>query len=119
MQSPLILFFYCTVVYNLFQKMGIAYTASDLCFFIVSFKQSLKVVLSHNRNYFHQILVPCAVQKKKDQESILSIKIFLKLIDFEMIVLLVGLQGRLTKYSCFLYMWNSCADEQHYLAKKF
>ena len=29
----------------------------------------------------------------------------------------LGLQGGYTKHSCFLCLWNSRADEQHYLVK--
>ena len=34
-----------------------------------------------------------------------------------MIAFLLGLQGGYTKHSCFLCLWNSRADEQHYLIK--
>ena len=64
---------------------------------------------------------------KKDRESV---KILLKLIqyndhnwdvceDFKMIAFLLGLQGGYTKHFCFLCLWNSRADEQHYLVKNW
>ncbi|XP_076803578.1 uncharacterized protein LOC143447386 [Clavelina lepadiformis] len=34
--------------------------------------------------------------------------------DFKMLGVLLGLQGGYTKYSCFLYLWNSKADGEHY-----
>ena len=37
--------------------------------------------------------------------------------DFKMIAFLLGLQGGYIKHSCFLCLWNSRADEQHYLIK--
>ena len=36
-----------------------------------------------------------------------------------MISILLGLQGGLTKYSCFLCLWDSRADDRHYLQKKW
>ena len=94
--------------------------------FIDSFKQSLKAVLLYNRNLFPSIIVAYAVQEK-DQDSV---KTMLELIqysnhnweicgDFEMIALLVGLQGKYIKYSCFLCLWKSSANKQHYLVKEF
>ena len=64
---------------------------------------------------------------KKDRESV---KILLELIqynnhiwdvcgDFKMIAFLLGLQGGYTKHSCFLCLWNSRANEQHYLVKNW
>ena len=34
--------------------------------------------------------------------------------DFKMLGFLLGLQGGYTKYSCFLCLWNSRADGEHY-----
>ena len=34
--------------------------------------------------------------------------------DFEMLALLLGLQGGYTKHSCFLCLWDSRADHEHY-----
>ena len=36
-----------------------------------------------------------------------------------MIAFLLGLQGGYTKHSCFLCLWNSRANEQHYLVKNW
>ena len=36
-----------------------------------------------------------------------------------MIAFLLGLHGGYTKYSCFLCLWHSRADEQHYLVKNW
>ena len=62
---------------------------------------------------------------KEDRESI---KILMELIqynkhnwdvcgDFKMIAFLLRLQEGYAKHSCFLCLWNSRADEQHYLVK--
>ena len=64
---------------------------------------------------------------KEDRESV---KILLELIrynnhnwdvckDFKMIAFLLGLQGGYTKHSCFLCLWNSRADDQHYVVKNW
>ena len=34
-----------------------------------------------------------------------------------MIAILLGLQGRYTKFPCFLCLWDSRADGQHYLQR--
>ena len=34
--------------------------------------------------------------------------------DFKMLAFLLGQQGGYSKYSCFLCLWNSRADDQHY-----
>ena len=39
--------------------------------------------------------------------------------DFKMFALLLGQQGGYTKYSCFLCLWNSRADDQHYSRKQW
>ena len=36
-----------------------------------------------------------------------------------MIAFLLGLQGGYTKHSCFLCLWDSRADEQHYVVKNW
>ena len=39
--------------------------------------------------------------------------------DFKMIAFLLGLQGGYTKHSCFFCLWDSRADEQHYVVKSW
>ena len=118
---------YCTNIQGLFQEIGVAYSASNWRLFIDSSKRSLKAVLLHNGNVYPSIPIAHSVQIKEDRESV---KILLELIqyndhkwdvcgDFKMIAFLLGLQGGYTKHSCFLCLWNSRADEQHYLVKKW
>ena len=108
---------YCNI-HGLFQEIGIAYSASDWRLFIDSSKQSLKAVLLHNGNVYPSI--PIAH----------SVKILLKLIqcndhnwdvcgDIKMIAFLLRLQRGYTKHSCFLCLWNSRADEQHFSVKNW
>ena len=39
--------------------------------------------------------------------------------DLKMLAFLLGQQGGYTKYSCFLCLWNSRADDQHYSRKQW
>ena len=95
--------------------------------FIDSSKRSLKAVLLHNGNVYPFIPIAHSVQMKEDRESV---KILLELIqynnhywdvygDFKMIAFRLAWQGGYTKHSCFLCLWNSKADEHHYLVKNW
>ena len=118
---------YCTDIQGLFQEIGIAYSALDWRLFIGSSKQNSKAVLLHNGNVYRSIPVAHSVQIKEDRESV---KILLELIqyndhhwdvcgDFQTIAFLLGLQGGYTKHSCFLCLWHSRVDNQHYLVKNW
>ena len=39
--------------------------------------------------------------------------------DLKMVSILLSLQGGCTKYPCFLCLWDSRADDRHYLQKKW
>ena len=118
---------YCNNIQGLFQEIGIAYSASDWRLFIESSKRSLKAVLLHNGNVYPFIPIAHSVQMKEDRKSV---KILLQLIqyndhnwdvcgNFKIIAFLLGLQGGYIKHSCFLCLWNSRADKQHYLVKNW
>ena len=98
------------------------YESSDLRLFIDSYKTSLKAVLLHNGN--QKPSVPVAYSKKT-KETYESMKHLLACIcyhdhkwhicgDLKVVGLLLGLQMGYTRYMCFLCLWNSRADEQHY-----
>ena len=70
---------YCTDIQGLFQKIGIAYSASDWRLFIDSSKRSLKAVLQHNGNVYPSIPTAHSVQMNEDLESV---KILLELIQY-------------------------------------
>ena len=70
---------YCTDIQGLFQKIGIAYSASDWRLFIDSSKPSLKAVLLHNGNVYPSIPIAHSVQMK---ENCKSAKILLELIQY-------------------------------------
>ena len=103
------------------------YSASDWRLFIDSSKQSFKAVLLHNSNVYSSIPIAHSAGMKEDRESV---KILLELIgynnhnwdvcgDFKMIAFLLGMQGGDTKNFCFLCLWDSRADEQHYVVKNW
>ena len=39
--------------------------------------------------------------------------------DLEVVRLILGLQGGYTKYPCFLCLWDSRADDQHYVRQEW
>ena len=100
---------YCTDIQGLFQKIGIAYSASDWRLFIDSSKQNLKAVLLRNGNVYPSISMAHSVQIKKNRESV---KILLELTQyndhnwdlcegFKMIAFFGGIARRL--YKAFLF----------------
>ena len=103
------------------------YSASDWRLLIDSFQQSLKAVLLHNGIVYPSIPIAHSVRMMEHRESV---NILIELIrynnhkwdvceDFKMIAFLLGLQGGYTKHSCFLCLWDSRADEQHYVVKNW
>jgi len=56
-------------------------------------------------------------RKSKDKKSIVYPSIPSSIAPVPHCAFLLGQQGEYTKYSCFLCLWNSRADEQHYSRK--
>ena len=76
---------------------------------------------------YPSIPITHSVPIKEDRESV---KILLELIrynnhnwdvcgDFKMMAFLLELQGGYMKHSCFVCLWDSKADEQHYVVKNW
>ena len=118
---------YCSDIFEIFNEIGIDYNPSDWRLFIDSSVKSLKSVLFHNGNKFPSIPFGHSVHMKEEYENI---KALLDMInytnhnwelcgDFKVLALLLGQQGGYTKYSCFLCLWNSRADDQHYSRKQW
>ena len=117
---------YCTDIYGLMNSLDHQYESSDWRLFIDSNKTSLKAVLLRNGN--QKPSVPVAYSKKTKEtfkRSYESMKHLLACIryhdhkwhicgDLKVVGLLLGLQMGYTRYMCFLCLWNSRADEQHY-----
>jgi hypothetical protein len=118
---------FCPNVSELFNEMDIEYIPSDLRLFIDSSIQSLKAVLLHNGNVYPSIPVAHSVHLNENYENVKNVldKINYKnhmwdvIGDFKMLAFLLGLQGGYTKFSCFLCLWDSRADSEHYITKEW
>lgn len=92
---------------------------------IDSSKRSLKAVLVHNGNQFASITPAHSITLKEKYEAV---KYLLETIcycqhewmicvDLKMVNFLLGQQSGFTKYPCFLCMWDSRDQAQHYTKK--
>ena len=104
------------------QEIGCCYDLSEWRLFIDSSKASLKAVLLHNGNEKPSIPVAHATDLNEAYESM---DLLLRLTkykdntwnicrDLKVVSLLLGLQLGYTKHMCFLCLWNSRDDENHY-----
>ena len=81
------------------------------CFFIIAIYE-----------VYPSIPLACLLQMKEDYENVKQLFIKINYAqfkwyvcgDFKMLGFLLDLQGGYTKYSCFLCLWNSRADGEHY-----
>ena len=79
-------------------------------------------MLLHNDNIYPSIPLAYSLQMKEDYENIKQLLVKINYAQFRwyvcghfrMLGFLLGLQGGYTKYSCFLCLWNSRADGEHY-----
>ncbi|MEL7005851.1 MAG: hypothetical protein AAFN93_24445 [Bacteroidota bacterium] len=113
---------YCKDINGMFAAIGIEHKPEEWRLFIDSSTKSLKAVLLHNGNQYPSLPVAYSVQMKEKYENV---KRLLEMVnydefkwdvcgDFKMLAFLLGLQGGYTKYSCFLCLWDSRADHEHY-----
>ena len=118
-------FVYCNNIQDLSQMGLPGYDPDEWRFFMDSFKRSLKCVLLHNGNKFACVPIGHSVIVKK---RYLNVKMVLQklrcsehnwaiCVDFKMVNFLLGLQGECTKHPCFLFYWDSCATDQHWVKK--
>ena len=116
---------YCTDINGLMNELGYEHVPDEWRLFIDSSKLSLKAVLLHNGNQNPSVPVAHAVGMKETYESM---EILLKVVnyrnhqwnicgDLKVISLLLGLQLGYTKHMCFLCLWNSRDDENHFKVK--
>ena len=112
----------CNDISGLIQEIGCSYDPSEWRLFIDSIKASLKAVLLHNGNEKPSIPVAHATGLNETYESM---DLLLRLTkykdhtwnicgDLKVVSLLLGLQLGYTKHMCFLCLWNSRDDENHY-----
>jgi hypothetical protein len=116
---------YCSDILGLYEKMGIVHEPCQWRLFIDSSTKSLKAVLLHNGNIYPSIPVAHSTQMTENYENVKNLleKISYERYqwevcgDFKMLGFLLGLQGGYTKYSCFLCLWDSRANDLHYKRK--
>lgn len=117
---------YCNDVEGLFNEMNIPYSSNDWRLFIDGSTKSLKAVLLHNAGFYPSIPLAHACHLKEEYSTI---KRLLELLeyskyewevigDFKMISILMGLQGGYTKFPCYLCLWDSRDDDNHFNKKK-
>ena len=113
---------YCKDVEGLFRAVEIDHDPIQWQFFIDSSTKSLKAVILHNSNVYPPIPLAYSLQMKEDYENVKQLLIKINYAqfkwyvfgDFKMFGFLLGLQGGYTKYSCFLCLWDSRADGEHF-----
>jgi hypothetical protein len=118
---------YCNNVGGLVSKMGMEYKAEQWRLFIDSSSRSLKAVLLHNGNDVASLPLAHSFTLKETYDSMKTILNLLRYDshqwllcgDLKVISLLLGQQGGYTKYSCFLCLWDSRADELHYKQREW
>ena len=85
-------------------------------------KYSIEAVFLHNGNIKPSISIGYSVTAKETYDAM---KMLLELVkynqynwkiccDLKMVAILAGLQGGYTKYICFLCLWDSRADNEHF-----
>ena len=118
---------FCSDVNGLMGELGYEHVSDEWRLFIDSSKASLKAVLLHNGNQRPSVPIAHAVGLKETYESMAKL---LKLThyadhqcnlcgDLKFVSLLLGLQLGYTKYMCFLCLWNSRDDANHYTQKQW
>src|SRR5215470_1287932 len=118
---------YFNDIQGLMHELGYHHDPSEWRLFIDSSKVSLKAVLLHNGNMQPSIPVAHATGLKETHESM---KLILDLIsyhqfkwkicaDLKVVSLVMGLQLGCTKHMCFLCLWNSRDDQNHYRVKEW
>lgn len=119
-------FVFCNNIQGLLKAMGLPeYNPDDWRLFIDSSKRSLKCVLLNNGGKFACVPIGHSVILK---EHYTSVKMVLQklcydehkwmiCVDFKMVNFLLGQQGGYTKNPCFLCLWDSRDNAQHWVKK--
>ena len=116
---------YCFDVEGLFSELDTEHKSEEWRLFIDSGKNSLKAVLLHNGNKKPSVPLACASGMKETYETMETLLTLIKYShfkwnicgDLKVIALLLGLQLGYTKHMCFLCLWNSRDDANHYTVK--
>ena len=119
-------FVFCNNIQDLLSAMGLPkYNPDEWRLFIDSSKRSLKCVLLHNGGKFACVPIGHSVILK---EHYTSVKMVLQklcydehkwiiCVDLKMVNFLLGQQSGYTKYPCFICLWDSRANDQHWEKK--
>ena len=113
---------YCEDVTGLFTSLRLEHDPAQWRLFIDNSKRGLKTVLLHYGKKYPSLPLAHSVQKKEDHDNVKELLDKLNYSkfkwdvcsDFKILAFLLGLQGGYTKYSCFLCLWGSKADYDHY-----
>lgn len=116
---------YCNNIKKLIEAMGLSYVPAEWRLFIDSSSRSLKAVLLNNGNKIASVPVGHSVQMS---ETYNTMELLLNSLDYKqhnwmicgdlkVVALILGMQGGYTKYPCFLCLWDSRADRQHYIKR--
>ena len=113
---------YCKHVEGLFRAVGIDHDPTEWWLFIDNSTKSLKAMLLHNGNIYPSIPLAYSLQMEENYKIVKQLLIKINYAqfkwyvcgDFKMLGFFLGLQGGYIKYSCFLCLWNSRADGEHY-----
>lgn len=116
---------YCVDIDGLMECFGFKHEPSEWRLFIDGSTESLKAVLLHNGNEKPTMPLAHAVDLKESRESMEEILKIIKYeqyqwkicCDLKVLSMLMGLQGGYTKNMCFLCLWDSRADSEHYKRK--
>lgn len=116
---------YCNNIPGLVELLGVKYDDIEWRLFIDSSSRSLKAALLNIGNKLSSIPIGHSVKMEeshKTMEYLLSALNYQKhkwLIcgDLKVVGFILGLQGGYTKHPCFLCLWDSRADSQHYVRK--
>ena len=111
---------YCNNIAGLIKSMGLEYDVTKCRLFIDLSSRSLKLGFLHNGNTFFYLSLLGIKYKWKthNMDHLLSAVNYqehkwLICRDLEVVGLVIGLQSGYAKYPCFLYLWDSQADDQH------
>lgn len=116
---------YCRDIDGLMLSLGFEHKPNEWRLFIDGSTESLKAVLLHNGNEKPSIPIAHTVEMKESHESMEAILSAIKYqeyqwdvcCDLKVVSILLGLQGGYTKHMCFLCLWDSRADSEHYIKK--
>lgn len=121
-------FVFCNNVEGLMMKMGLTkYVPNHWRLFIDSSKRSLKCVLLHNGNNHASIPIGHSTKLTEEQNTVSLVlqKILYHdhqwqiCVDLKMVNFLLGQQGGYTKYPCFICLWDSRANNEHWVRKQW